>query len=111
MSTLTHKDYITILKFYNINPQQTKSVKKKAENILATKLCRCIKKVTVKTNDASEKKAIGICKNSVLKKKNLKSSSFKCKPRPQFLAKKKTKKLTKIRTRSLRKNKKRSYKK
>ena len=43
---LTKKDYIKILKYYKLSvPKNRKTLKKRAEKVLATKLCRCIKKV------------------------------------------------------------------
>ena len=44
---LTKNDYITILKYYNINvPKDTKikAIRQKAEQLIAEKLCRCIKR-------------------------------------------------------------------
>ena len=77
---LYKKDYENILNYYNesFNQDNTvKELKKKVENIIANKLCRCIKKVNnrIKDNDYT----IAICKNSVLKKKNLKIKGFNCK--------------------------------
>jgi len=92
---LSNNDYLDILKFYNIsfkklNKQQIKNI---AEQKLAEKLCRCIKKV----NTESKKNAIAICKNSVLKKKNLNIYGFKCKKKPRFLTNKgNRKKMNKI---------------
>ena len=96
---LTKKDYLKILDFYGIKYINTTSfttIQSKAEKILAEKLCRCIKKVKL-PNDILEQRSIGICHNSVLKKKGLKSGRFKCKKRPKFLKNKTTRrKLTKI---------------
>ena len=61
-----------------------------AEDILATKLCRCIKKVSSPKND--EKRAIGICRSSVVKKKNLKINKFRCKKKASLVSFKTTKK-------------------
>ena len=46
---LTHKDYLDILRFYKINVSNMnkKNIKLKAENLLATKLCKCIKNRSV----------------------------------------------------------------
>ena len=46
---------------------------------LATKLCKCIKKVRKSNPDISEQQAIGICRKSVLHKKKLDVFKFKCK--------------------------------
>jgi hypothetical protein len=97
---LSLNDYKSILKYYNIDIIGMKNsiIKKNAEDILAEKLCRCIKAVD-KTKSKNETKAIAVCKNSVLTKKNLKISKFTCKTKKQFLNSKKNKhndKLSKI---------------
>jgi len=76
-------DYISILKYYDIDVSnmKKKAIKQKAEAILAEKLCRCIKKVSKSLNNKKESRAIAICKNSVFTKKNLKVGRFKCKER------------------------------
>ena len=70
---LTHKDYLTILEHYNIripiNKKKNidrKEVKTQAEKILATKLCRCIKKV----NPNNENGSISLCTNSIFTKED-----------------------------------------
>jgi len=91
---LTKDDYIKILDYYNIkyNSNNYNSIKRKAENVLADKLCRCIKKVKT-LKDISENRAIGICKSSVLNKKNLTVGRFSCKKKAKFI-KDKTSKMT-----------------
>lgn len=59
-----------------------KTVQNAAEEILATKLCRCIKKIN--PTEKNESKNIALCANSVLKKKGLKLSRFTCKKKPSF---------------------------
>ena len=49
-------------------------LKKKAENVLSLKLCKCIKKVAPN----NEPKAIGICTRTVFNRKGLQRKSFKC---------------------------------
>ena len=71
---LNKADYLAILNYYDIPLEKNTSIqyiKKTAEDILANKLCKCIKKVdpTLK----AESKAIAICTDSVLRKKYLKS--------------------------------------
>ena len=100
---LTNKDYKSILKFYkvDISALSTKDIKEKAEHYLAVKLCRCIKNVKGKSASAtgasavanSEKRAIAVCYNSVLKKKNLKVFKFSCKKKVTLLPKKGTRKI------------------
>lgn len=95
MSTLSTRDYKAILRFYNIDysNMKNKQVKVIAENALATKLCRCIKKVDPK----DESKSIGICTDSVIGKKGLAIHGFTCKKKPKLKKNRKTKKkLTKI---------------
>jgi len=94
---LLHKDYVDILKYYKMNTSSMKKrdIKEKAENLLATKLCKCIKNIKKRVN-TSESKAIAICYNSVIKQKGLKTFKFKCKNGPRFLPKKGTRKLTVI---------------
>ena len=49
MKKLNNNDYKKILKYYNINYTKNKKTNKKiAEDILANKLCRCIKAVKKK---------------------------------------------------------------
>ena len=83
---LTKEDYIKILNYYNINyyKKSSKYIKRKAETILADKLCKCIKKVNNNNDNSDESRAIGICKNSVLTKKHLTVGKFSCKKRPRF---------------------------
>ena len=95
---LTNKDYKSILNFYkvDISALSSKDIKAKAEHYLAVKLCRCIKNVKGKSAKAtanSEKRAIAVCYNSVLKKKNLKVFKFSCKKKVTLLPKKGTRKI------------------
>ena len=95
MSTLSTHDYKAILRFYNIDysNMKNKQVKIIAEIALATKLCRCIKKVDPK----DEARSIGICTDSVIRKKGLAIHGFTCKKKPRLKKNRKTKKkLTKI---------------
>jgi hypothetical protein len=95
MGLLTKNDYEKILNYYNIPfslNDSSKSIKNKAENILAEKLCKCIKKVKntddeidTETPTEAESKAIGICNDSIFRRKGLKHSGFTCKRRPKFL--------------------------
>ena len=73
---LSKKDYVKILNYYKMRiPSNKKTLKKRAENVLAIKLCRCIKKVDPK----DEEKAIGVCSRSIFNKKGLTRGKFKCK--------------------------------
>jgi hypothetical protein len=91
MSELTQNDYKDILNFYNMSiPKTKKQRKRKAEKILAEKLCRCIKKV----DKNNEKRAIGLCTKSVIHQKGFIRVNFTCKKKQQIklLKKRKTKK-------------------
>ena len=76
MNKLTINDYKQILEFYNIPiPKSKKLLKIEAEKIMATKLCRCIKKV----DPENEKKSIAICTKTIFNRKGLKRGKFNCK--------------------------------
>jgi hypothetical protein len=82
---ITKKDYMKVLKYYNVNMDDKssfKSVQDAAEDILASKLCRCIKKIN--PTEKNESKNIALCTNSILKKRGLKASKFTCKKRYEF---------------------------
>lgn len=89
---LTLSDYKTVLDYYSINYDKMKKNKiiSTAEDILATKLCRCIKKVTKPKE--KETRAIGICRNSVIRKKGISIHKFRCKKKPKLISFNKTKK-------------------
>jgi|UniRef100_A0A6C0DAJ4 hypothetical protein len=73
---ITNSDYSRILNYYDEPiPKNKYELKTKAENILATKLCSCIKKVS----PDNEAKAIGVCTRAVLNRKGLSRGKFKCK--------------------------------
>ena len=62
---LSQSDYKKILNFYNIPLHKNKRIRKKmAENILAEKLCKCIKKIT-----KQRAKKLPVYKNTRKKKK------------------------------------------
>ena len=82
---LTNKDYKSILKFYNKKISSSAKInKKKAEKILATKLCRCIK--SIKTTN--ENKATRICTSKIFQIKGLRRGKFTCKKRQNVQVKK-----------------------
>ena len=56
-------------------PKSKRLLKLQAEKILATKLCRCIKKIGLE----NEGKSIGICTKTIFNRKGLTRSKFKCK--------------------------------
>ena len=75
MSQISNDDYKKILEFYKKPiPKTKKLLKIEAEKILATKLCRCIKKIEP-TNEA---RSIGICTKTVFNRKGFTRGNFKC---------------------------------
>jgi len=67
-----------ILAYYDIKaPKNMDKIKEDAENILAKKLCSCIKKVS----PINEPKSIGVCTRSIFNRKQLKRGTFRCKRR------------------------------
>ena len=88
MSKLTDKDYKDILIYYGQSiPKSKKSLKINAENILANKLCRCIKKIEPK----NEAKSIGICTKTIINSKGFTRGEFKCREKKKITLSKKTK--------------------
>ena len=86
---LTHADYKKILEYYKIVVPQGISfstLKKKAEDALIKKICNCTKKLK---STFRETKAIGVCANSVLRKKKLIYHRFTCKKPAHFIPKSK----------------------
>jgi len=92
---LTKKDYKILLNHYKIIIPKNisyKKIKNLGENILANKLCRCIKKIDDNKKN-KENKAISICRNAIFKKKNLNFKKFSCKKHNKLFNLNKTKKL------------------
>ena len=84
---LTNADYKKILEYYKISVPQGASIstlKKKAEDALIKKICNCTKKLKSRFR---ETKAIGVCTESILKKKNLMYHRFTCKKPEHFIPK------------------------
>lgn len=87
---LSSSDYKKIVDFYKVPKQNNMSYKTLAEDILADKLCKCIKSVKKKPA-LTEKSAIGICRNSIFKKRNMDFYTFECKKEAKLREKKNTK--------------------
>jgi hypothetical protein len=88
MSELTNKEYKKILDYYNKPIPYSKSLlKKHAENILAEKLCRCIKKL----DPEKEARSIGICTKTVINRKGYTRGKFQCKGKKSITIKKRGK--------------------
>ncbi len=94
---LTKADYVAILNYYNIPTAglTQPALKAQAEEMLAEKMCRCIKKLDRArrkkqqqqrrvTRSTRQIKPVAICRDSVFHKKRLKVYSFQCQP-PQGL--------------------------
>lgn len=92
MTSLTNADYKMILNFYKVPISETmtkEDIMDKAEKILASKLCKCIKKVDKKNK--SEARVIALCRNAVIQKKGYDIFRFSCKNKPKLLPKNNTK--------------------
>jgi len=75
-SKLTDNDYIHILDYYKLPiPKSKRMLKLRAEKILSSKLCRCIKKIEP-TNEA---RSIGVCTKTIFNRKGLTRGKFDCK--------------------------------
>jgi hypothetical protein len=83
---LNKDDYINILRFYDVNYEKMtyNDIKKEASRLIASNLCKCIKKVTKINKFSSEQPAIAICNNSILKSHNLKYYGFSCSVSPKL---------------------------
>jgi hypothetical protein len=76
MSELTIADYKHILEFYKKPlPKSKRILKIQAEKLLASKLCRCIKKI----DKVTEPRAIGICTKTIINNKGYSRGKFTCK--------------------------------
>ena len=87
MSKITINDYKQILEFYNKPiPKSKRLLSIEAEKIMATKLCRCIKKLDTRF----EQKAIGICTKTIFNNKGYTRGKFKCKGKKKITFRKTT---------------------
>jgi hypothetical protein len=86
MTDLTNNDYKKILDFYKEPiPKSKRLLKLQAEKILASKLCKCIKKV----DKDFESRSIGICTKTIINNKGLRRGKFTCKKKQSIVLKKK----------------------
>lgn len=92
MGILNKNDYEKILNYYNLpisSNDSYRKIKNKAEQILAEKLCKCIKKVKNDSpnddNTADESKAIAICNDNIFRRKGVRHGAFTCKNKPRLL--------------------------
>ena len=91
---LSSGDYKKIVNYYQIPKQNDKTYKTLAEDMLADKLCKCIKSVRNKPG-LNEKSAIGICRDSIFKKRNIDFYTFGCKKQAKLHKKKNTRRRVK----------------
>jgi len=88
MPELNISDYKQILDFYNIPfPKSKRNLKLEAERIIASKLCRCIKKFKNK----NESRSIGICTKTIVNNKGFSRGKFTCKKKQSIKLSKKNK--------------------
>jgi hypothetical protein len=94
MSELNINDFKQILEYYGEPiPKSNRLTKAAAETLLASKLCRCIKKIG--GND--EQKAIGICTKTILNRRGYTRGNLKCRGSPTIKLKRNAKKTTRRR--------------
>lgn len=93
LSRMNKTDYVKILEYYGKSiPENFMLIKKDAEKIMASKLCKCIKKVDSK----GESRAISICSNTIFGRKGVKRGTFTCKGKQMVNMSNKTKKRGRI---------------
>jgi hypothetical protein len=100
---LSQTDYKKIVHYYQIKKQKNKTYKESAEDILANKLCKCIKKV--RPYDNNEDAAITICRDNIFKKRGIDFYNFKCKKGTKKNLRKFRKKIGFNKTKKAKKNK------
>ena len=92
-SNLTDQDYKNILNFYKIPiPSTKRMLRLKSENILSSKMCKCIKKL----DPVNESRSIGICSRSIFNRKGLTTGTIKCRGK-QRVSFRKTRKMVNTR--------------
>lgn len=85
MSSLTEKDYKNILNYYKKPiPRSKRLLKRSAEKIMSSKLCKCIKKL----DPTNEAKSIGICTRTIFNTKGITRGKFQCKKKQRVTMKK-----------------------
>lgn len=85
VNTLENDDYVSILTYYNIDiPKSKRLLKRKAEHIMAEKLCKCIKKL----DPVNEAKSIGICTKTIFNRKGYTRGKFTCKKKRSIIFRK-----------------------
>jgi hypothetical protein len=95
---LTISDYKKIANYYQIPKSKNKTYKELAEDVLSSKLCKCIKSVDSYNNSGKRKISklnneslpISICRKTIFNNRNIDFYKFKCIPKPKFLHKPKS---------------------
>lgn len=94
---LTASNYNKILKHYKKRiPKTTRKKREQTEDVMAKKMCSCIKKVkgyernTRKKKPLKENSKIAICTKSIFGNRGLKYNRITCKKRSRFVGNKKT---------------------
>ena len=93
---LTASDYKKITSYYQIPKSKNKTYKEITEDVLASKLCRCIKAVDsgINTNTSrihktdkgsDETRAVGICRKNIFQNRQLEFNRFKCKNKSKLI--------------------------
>ena len=93
---LTASDYKKIASYYQIPKSKNKTYKEITEDVLASKLCRCIKAVDsgINTNTSrinktdkgsDETRAVGICRKNIFQNRQLEFNRFKCKNKSKLI--------------------------
>lgn len=91
MTEISDNDYKKILEFYDKPiPKSKKLLKIEAEQIMASKLCRCIKKIDTE----NEARSIGICTKTIFNRKGFTRGKFKCKGKKYITFRKSSSKKT-----------------
>ena len=91
---LTASDYKKIANYYQIPKSKNKTYKEIAEQVLASKLCRCIKSIDTYNNTLPKKNnedvAISVCRKSIFQNRNIDFYDFKCKTKSCLVKKPKS---------------------
>jgi hypothetical protein len=79
---LSSSDYKKIVTYYQIPKPTNKTYKQIAEDVLSSKLCKCIKSVRKDTDN--EGRSIAICRKNIFRNRNIDFYKFKCDKHPRF---------------------------
>lgn len=90
--SLSKQDYVRLLTTYDktlfaseVQRKTKKQLQRQVERKMATKLCRCIKKLEPRFGASS----VGICTRSVVNRRGFTRGQFQCKPRTRITLKRK----------------------